>query len=102
MRSLHALFGLKQTDPLPTNPSTTIKKFVEEIVGARSRVLHGTLSTLTESPEVTRATVENMSLDFLRRRTLAIDRYRVVANPTDTAKALLNWIDAERQASGLT
>ena len=96
---MHAFFGLKQTDPLPTNPSTTIKEFVEEIVGARSRVLHGTLSTLTESPEVTRDTVESMSFDFLRRCTLALDGYGAVANPTDTAKAFLNWIDAERHAS---
>jgi hypothetical protein len=100
--AIHAFFGLSETDPLPTNPSTNIKKFVEEIVGARSRVLHGTLSTLTESPEITREIVEAMSLDFLRRCTIAIDGYGAVANPTDAAKALLKWIDAERQASTRT
>jgi hypothetical protein len=38
-----------------------------------------------------------MSFDFLRRCTRALDGYSGGTNPTDTSKALLDWIDAERQ-----
>ena len=35
--ALHAFFGLKQTDPLPTNPSTTIRNLSRKLLGAFPR-----------------------------------------------------------------
>ncbi len=96
--ALHAFYGVNATDPLSTDPAMTVKKFVEGIVGARSRVLHGTLSTLAETAERTRATTEQMAGDFLRRIAIALDDYSASVAPPDNAEALLAWIDTKRQA----
>jgi hypothetical protein len=96
-QAIQAFYGLKQADPLGTDPSISVKKFVESIVGARSRILHGTFSTLTENVIATRANVELLSFDLLRLSTVALGRYTALEAPVDTAKAFLDWVDKERQ-----
>jgi hypothetical protein len=96
--ALHAFFGLKETAPIATDPSVSIKQYVKGIVGPRSRFLHGTWSTLTENAEATRANVEGLSFELLRRSSLALDGYAASATPVDSAGAFLAWVDAERQA----
>ena len=65
-QAIRAFYGRKETDPLATDASIDVKQFVEGIVGARSGILHGTLSTLMENIDV-RGTVEVLSFDLLRR-----------------------------------
>ena len=95
-QAIQAFYGRKETDPLATDASINVKQFVEGIVGARSRILHGTISTLMENVDV-RGTVEVLSFDLLRRSSLALDGFSALAAPDDTAKALLDWIDEQRQ-----
>jgi hypothetical protein len=97
-QAIQAFYGLTETDPLPNDTSISVKQFVKGIVGARSRILHGTLSTLTENFGVTRRTVELLTFEFLRRCSLALDGYRALAAPGDTVGAFLGWIDEQRQA----
>jgi hypothetical protein len=96
-QAIQAFYGRKETDPFATDASITVKQFVEGIVGARSRILHGTLSTLMENVDV-RGSVEVLSFDLLRRSSLALDGFSALAAPDDTAKAFLDWIDEQRQA----
>lgn len=96
--AIQAFYGLKKTDRLGTNASITVAAFVKEIVGARSQILHGTFSTLSENVGVTRGNVEGLSFDLLRLSSLALDKYRASTAPTDNAKAFLGWIDGQRQA----
>jgi hypothetical protein len=96
---MRAFYGRKETDPLATDASINVKQFVEGIVGARSRILHGTLSTLMENVDV-RGTVEVLSFDLLRRSSLALDGFSALAAPDDTAKAFLDCPDQEEQAGG--
>jgi hypothetical protein len=49
-QAIRAFYGRKETDPLATDASIDVKQFVEGIVGARSRILHGTLSTSSIAP----------------------------------------------------
>jgi hypothetical protein len=93
-QAIQAFYGLKQADPLGTNPSISIKTFVDSIVGARSCILHGTSSTLTENVIAPRANVELLSFDLLRLSTLALDRYTALEAPGDTPKAFLDWVQA--------
>jgi hypothetical protein len=95
-QAIQAFYGRKETDPLATDASINVKQFVEGIVGARSRILHGTLSTLMENVDV-RGTVEVLSFDLLRRSSLALDGFSALAVPDDTAKAFLDWIDEQPQ-----
>jgi hypothetical protein len=75
---MRAFYGRKETDPLATDASINVKQFVEGIVGARSRILHGTLSTLMENVDV-RGTVEVLSFYLLRRSSLALDGFSALA-----------------------
>ncbi len=101
-QAIRAFYGLNEEDPLGTDASISVKKFVEGIVGARSRVLHGTLSTLTEHFGFTRADVEALSFDLLRRSSLALDQYGSLATPKDNVDSFLGWVDEQRQARAST
>ncbi len=95
--AVEAFYGLKPSDALLTDPSMTVNQFVKEIVGARSRVLHGTFSTLAENVELVRSNVEMLSFDLLRLCSLSLDRYKALASPHDNAKDFLAWINTQRQ-----
>jgi hypothetical protein len=97
-QAIQAFYGLKKTDRLGTNASITVEAFVKEIVGARSQILHGTFSTLTQNVSVTRGNVEGLSFDLLRLSSLAIDQYSTLTAPEDNAREFLDWIDGQRQA----
>ena len=96
--AIEAFYGHTETDLLPSKPPKTVAKFVKEIVGARSRVLHGTFSTLTENVEAERADLEALSFDLLRQTSLALDEYAKTSLPKDDAKALLSWISRSRRS----
>jgi hypothetical protein len=96
--AMRAFYGLNENDPLTHSSTTTVKQYVEGIVGSRSRILHGTFSTLTESVDATRADVEAFSFDLLRLSSLSLDQYSVSATPSDESEAFLSWIEAERQS----
>ena len=96
--ALHAFHGVSENDPIATDPSVTIKQYVKGIVGPRSRFLHGTWSTLGENAEATRADAEALSWGLLRLSSLALDRYGASKSPVDSATALLDWVNAEREA----
>lgn len=96
--ALHAFHGVSENDPIATDPSATIRQYVKEIVGPRSRFLHGTWSTLGENAEATRADAEALSWGLLRLSSLALDRYGTSKSPADSATAFLDWINAEREA----
>jgi hypothetical protein len=97
-KAIEAFYGLGPKDPLPTDPSKTVEKYVTEIVGARSKVLHGTTSTLAENVEAVRADVELLSSDLLSRTSTALDQYAATSNPDDSARAFLAWINSMRQS----
>lgn len=99
--ALNAFFGVQETDPLPTDPSISIKQYVKGVVGPRSRFLHGTWSTLAENAEVSRGNAEILGFDLLRRASFALDRYYTSSSPSDDATAFLDWIKADRIAAAL-
>ena len=96
--ALHAFHGVNENDPIATDPSVSIKQYVKEIVGPRSRFLHGTWSTLVENAEATRADAEALNWGLLRLSSLALDRYGASKSPADSATAFLDWVNAEREA----
>lgn len=96
-QAIGAFYGLGPKDALPTDPSKTVEKYVTEIVKARSRVLHGTFSTLAENVEAIRADIELLNFDMLWQMSTALDQYAATSAPNDNAGALLDWIGRQRQ-----
>lgn len=96
--AIWAFYGLTPNDPLPTDPTMTVAKYVTNIVTARSRVLHGTFSTLAENVEAQRADVELLSFDMLRLSSLTLDKYGETSAPNDDARAFLAWLKTLRQS----
>lgn len=96
--AIEAFYGFGPKDPLPTDSSRKVEDFAEDIVGARSRVLHGTFSTLAENVEAIRADLEALSFDLLRLASLALDKYAESPVPKDNARAFLTWVASLRVA----
>jgi len=97
--AIGAFYGLRPKDPLPSDPSKTVEKYATEIVNARSKVLHGTSSTLGENVESMRASVEMLSADMLWQTSTALDQYATTTAPIDEAAAFLVWIKSLRYAA---
>ena len=95
-----AFLGLKKDDVLSPDSQVTVKDFSKSIVKARSRVLHGTWSTLTNEMSVSRKDVTALTLHFVRAFTSHLDLY-LNTNPAnaDKVEAFLDWI-AEQRARG--
>jgi hypothetical protein len=101
--AFESFYGLKPDDSLAPNNPQTVKKFIASIVGARSRVLHGTASTL--SPDISRGeregrpVFEMLAMDFIRRFTLELDTYAKSPTAIDDTEAFLAWINQQRLAN---
>lgn len=96
-----AFFGLNDRDALRAGRTETVHDFVTSIVRTRSRILHGTWSTLAFDPSINedagRQIVEMLVMDLLRRTTLALDDYINDANAVDDVEAFLNWVENNPQ-----
>jgi hypothetical protein len=97
--AIKALTGLGPKEFMPGSTTLTVEKFAKELVGARSRVLHGTLSTLLGDVTAESATLAGLAREFLLVFALQLDAYAATPNSKDDRDSLLAWIDAEREAA---
>jgi hypothetical protein len=79
---------------------------VKAIVESRSRILHGTLSTLTADSLATdehggRKLMELLSMDLLLSFSLKLDQYDSQSEAKDNIKAFLKFVSLRRQAEKL-
>ena len=108
VEALKAFYGLDKNDPINPQASLTVGKFVAQIVEARSRILHGTFSTLSKTGTVQdarslRVSTEWLAMDLLRQSSLLLDRYgQQGAAPEDEAAAFLAWIKTQQTPPGVT
>jgi hypothetical protein len=95
-----SFYGLKPTDPIGPNNPQTVNKFIASIVGARSRVLHGTSSTLSRDisrgEQDGRPVFEMLANDLLSRSTVALDGYAKDPTAIDAVEAFLAWVSQQR------
>ncbi|WP_454871870.1 hypothetical protein [Paraburkholderia xenovorans] len=100
--AFNAFYGLTPHDRLRADRPQTVKQLVDRIVGARSKILHGTASTLVrdaygEDGEL-RDVIELLVLEFMARFTLELDQFLVQSTFQDDTRAFLGWIKNSRQA----
>lgn len=96
LQALKGVFGLGENDPIAPGSLVKVRAFVADVVTARSRILHGTWSTLTDEVPLGRGEVAILARQLLVTYTLMLDSYGPTAAPVDKAQAFLNWIEAER------
>ncbi len=101
LKAFQAIYGLDGKQPLRQNDSRTVIEFINSIVTARSRILHGTWSTLTHRPSTRdehqhREEVEMLARNLLIHFTLQLDEYKNIENPEDNFKKFLEWIGIQK------
>lgn len=96
---LSAFYGLNPTDTLTSESTTTSKQFAKGIVKDRSRILHGTWSTLNPRLGMDREGMEHFAVEVIRRAALEIQAYGDTAAPVDEIKPFLMWVKSKNQAS---
>ena len=92
------VLGVPLARPLSDNAPLTYGGFVEELVEARSRVLHGTASTLTGGAKLTRAEATKEAARLLKATSFLMDRYREVCPGSELSlDAFQDWTHRERE-----
>lgn len=93
---LDAFYGLSPNDMITSQSTTTTKQFVKAMVRDRSRILHGTWSTLNSHLAMNRKGMEEFVIEVIRRAALELIVYANTAVPTDETEAFLKWIKARQ------
>jgi len=86
-------------DPLTNGATSTAKQFARSVVGDRSRILHGTWSTLNSRLAFNRSGLENFVIAVIRRAALELEDYALTASPEDNIDDFLAWVK-RREAAG--
>lgn len=90
---LAAFYSLKPDDPLTPESETTAKEFAKRIVRDRSRILHGTWSTLNPRIGMDRAGLERFVLEVVRRAAVELDEYSHLRDAKDEITEFLYWVE---------
>lgn len=89
---LHAFFHLRPDDPVVSGSSITAEEFARSVVGDRSQILHGTMSTLQPHIGIDRQGLEEFVASVLRRAVIELADYRTESAPQDQVDAFLEWV----------
>ncbi len=98
-----SFYGLSPESPYPSGSTRKVKDVVKAIVESRSRILHGTLSTLTADSLATdnhggRRVLEFLCMDLLATFSLKLDAYASITDSKDKIKDFLQFVSAAREA----
>lgn len=89
---LHCFFNLQPDDPVAPGSTLTAKQFAANLVRDRSRILHGTWSTLNARLGRSRAGMEGFVTTVIRRAGLELETYSHESAPADDIDVFLEWL----------
>ncbi len=92
---LSAFYNLNPGDTLTTESTMTAKQFAKTIVQDRSRILHGTSSTLSPRLGMDRRGMEQFVIEVIRRVAVELQAYANTTAPADEIKPLLMWVKSK-------
>ena len=98
---LETFYDLKPDDPVQDGATISAKQFASSFVRDRSRILHGTWSTLNSRLASNRNGLENFVIAVVRRAALELENYARTTSPEDEIDAFLAWVrspEAQRLA----
>jgi hypothetical protein len=99
---LDTFFGLKPSDPVTQGATITAKEFAKGLVRDRSRILHGTWSTLNSRMGSNRTGVQNFAITVVRRVVLELEEYALTPSPKDNLDDFLAWTVGRAAARAAT
>lgn len=97
-QAMKAFFGLEADQTINPESATTVREFVKGFVTDRSRILHGTWSTLRTNLRTSRASLTAVVRQLLLDYTLALDGFSSDPAALDRIDAFLAWVEAQRAA----
>jgi len=97
IKAIEIFCGFKAHDIVQPH-NITAEKFADELVTDRSRILHGTLSTLNHSMLLSRKNLEQIAREFLIKYTFLLDLYIQSEQPADDLNKFFEWILAACEA----
>jgi len=97
LKAIGAFYGKKATDFINPQSLTTVEDFAYGFVRDRSRILHGTWSTLTHALHGSRPGLTGLIRDLLLMYSVALDQYGGSPSPKDAVDDFLNFVDTQRQ-----
>jgi hypothetical protein len=89
---LETFYGLEPSDPVTEGATKTAIQFARGVVRDRSRILHGTWSTLNSRLAFSRDGLENFVIAVIRRAVLELEGYALTASPEDEIDSFLEWV----------
>jgi hypothetical protein len=95
---LSAFFDLGPDDPIALGSPLSARQFARNVVRDRSRVLHGTWSTLN-ARGIDRAGMEGFVVTVLRTAVIELDAYAHSAGPADDIDEFLSWVRQRKMTS---
>jgi hypothetical protein len=90
---LKAFFGLQPNDPIMKGVNKTAKQYAQSFVRDRSRILHGTWSTLNSRLASDRRGTEEFVIGVIRQAAFELERYALTDSPDDDVDAFLAWVE---------
>ena len=97
LQAMKTFFGLYETQPINPQFSVTVEEFATRLVRDRSRILHGTWSTLSKHMGVVGPFDRALARGLLVAYALHIDAFASDVSASDDPKDFLEWVDARRQ-----
>jgi hypothetical protein len=94
---LAAFYSLSPDDMITSESTTTAQQFAKDIVRNRSRILHGTWSTLNSRLAMNRRSMEEFVIAVIRRAAVELAAYANTAAPTDGIEPFLMWVKLKNQ-----
>ena len=88
---LNALFDLGPDDPIAPGSPLSGRQFARNVVHGRSRILHGTWSTLN-ARGIDRAGMEGFAATVVRTAVIELEAYAHSAGPADDIDEFLGWV----------
>lgn len=104
LKAISAFYGLTKDQPINPHSQLTVEKFATGFVTDRSRILHGTWSTLNHSLRESRPSLTSLVSGLLTAYALQLEQYSNASETIDDIEAFLAWIEVNRQpaTSGTT
>jgi hypothetical protein len=98
LKILNAFFQLRSDDPISPGSPLSTRQFAHRVVRNRSRILHGTWSTLN-AHGLDRASMEGFVITVLRSAVIELEAYTHSVVPADDIDEFLSWVRERKMTS---
>jgi hypothetical protein len=96
LEAIRAFYGLEPDHFINPHSQTTVKQFAAGFVRDRSRILHGTWSTLVHSLRASRGSLEILVAGLLAGYVFELQAYAATAGVVDEIGAFLAFVESRR------